>query len=300
MCNPRKRSRPAADWTLTFIETTALRNVVEAAAAVMQRVTFKVAKVGSCYFLMVDGADVGYTCCVSARLQLHKVEFVAEELDEFTFCVDCKQILYSIETPSASHCSLVVEGRVEDASICIRLLNPDVKSHEDASRLSTYVDADETCSLASIDFKINIEIDLVKLKEIIKKGRRARAEFLGIKIHNCVLRGKELSLVVFQVAGDTEHEMFFMHESPTDEDGSRVVRAVADGDEPLMEEVEDAVFDAKYPIEKIDAFVRTLSTRMVMAKVMEGMPLMLTHNLGPTDEESSYIRFLIAPSTEQN
>ena len=62
----KRQKTPAADWSIFFEDVSSLRLIVEAVSAVMQRAMFRVEKRPSgLYFLCVDGADVGYSCCVS-------------------------------------------------------------------------------------------------------------------------------------------------------------------------------------------------------------------------------------------
>ena len=53
------------------------------------------------------------------------------------------------------------------------------------------------------------------------------------------------------------------------------------------------------PIEKIDAFVKNIPVRMIVAKLKNGMPLMLTHHLGSGEDEESHVRFLVAPKSDE-
>lgn len=292
----QKRTRRHADWSITFDDISSLRSIVDAAAAVMQKVIFKVAKVDERFFLMVDGADPGVTCFVSARLQLHKVELhKPNHACEFIFCVECSQVLTSIDIPSCTHASLVMEGHDDSTTIHFHVHDPDLRSCEDSSELNTYVDGDERRVISPLSYNLILEIDLVKLRELIKKARKARAELLRICIHTKTSGAKERSLVLFSVKGESLHKQTFCHETSKDEDGSLVVRAAPDGSDRLFEvDANDLIFDSMFPISKIDAFVKTVPTRMLTAKLSSGIPLMLTHQLGGIDDES-HIHFLVAP-----
>jgi len=292
-----KRGRAVPEWSITFDDVSSLRSVAEAAAAVMQKVIFKVSKVGAHYFLMVDGADPGVTCFVSARLQLYKVAFYADDhAQEFTFCVECGELLTSIDIPSCTHASLIMEGHDQSTSIHLRILDPELRSCEDSSELNTYVDGDERRIISPLTYNLILEIDLVKLRELIKKARKARAELLRICISTRSTGSKERSVVLFSVKGAALHKQLFSHETSRDEDGSLVVRAAPDGADTLFEpQTADTVFDGMFPISKIDAFVKTIGTRMLTAKLQQGIPLMLTHRLGGAEDETSHIHFLVAP-----
>ena len=299
----RKRGRSLPDWTISFDDTVSLRCVVESAAAVMSRVIFKVQKIGPFYFLMVDGADVGYTCCVSARLQLEKVSFSTptSERSEFTFCVDCKQLLYSIENPSYSHGCLTMEGHTSNATIHIIVSDPDHCNSEDCSELSTYVDGDPPHCVCELNFEIMLEIDLNKLREMVKKARKSHAEHLQIRIFTKKIGSKERSLVIFLVKGESKHEQKFFNEITKHEDGSLIVQAKANGiNEDILFDMEDdkSAFEGIFPIEKIDAFIKNIHVRMITARVQNGMPLMLHHPLSTGEDERSHVRFLVAPKSD--
>lgn len=300
----RKRARdPPPDWVITFDDCGSLRCIVESAAAVMQRVIFKVKRLqGGRYVLIVNGADMGFTCCVSARLQLDKVHFASPdcETSEFTFCVECKQMLYSIDNPSCSHGTLIMEGHTNKAQIRLKMLDPDMHSHEEESDLNTFVDG-EFEPLRDLDFSMMLEMDLTKLREMVKKARKAHAELMRIQVFTKKSGAKEVSLVVFSVRGDTTHTQRFCHETTKSEDGSLIVRAAPDGKETLFDfDDDEPTFDGTFPIEKIDAFVKNLPVRMLVAKIHNNMPLMLTHKLGPAEGDESYVRFLVAPKNDDD
>lgn len=297
-----KRSTRTPDWSIEFEDVSSLRSVVEAAAAVMQRVVFKVSKIRGTYFLIVDGADMGYTCCVSARLQLDRVT-VSDDFDEnaFTFCIECKHLLISIDNPSCANASLIMEGHTRDAIVTTRTSDVDQKSVEDSSRLHTFVDEDDTMNMKEMEYKMLLEIDLTKLRDIIKKARKAHAEELMIRIYLQSFGSKQRSLVVFSIKGDLDFNQKFCHDTAHNDDGSIIVRAAADGSEDVFcipNDPDCLAFEGKFPMEKIDAFIKSLPCRMIVAKVRNGIPLMLTHNLGGTGNDTSHIRFLVAPITE--
>lgn len=295
----RKRGRSTPEWAITFDDTVSLRCIVESAAAVMSRVIFRVAKIDGSFSLMVDGADMGFTCCVSARLQLDKVSFPggANGLSEFTFCIDCKQVLYSIDIPSFAHGCLTMEGHTSSATVHLIMADPSQKTSEVCSVLKTFVDGPPPQSLCALDYKMMLEIDVPRLREIVKMARKARAEHLSICIYTRVIGCQERSLVIFAVQGESDHEEIFFNEMTRHEDGSLIVRASPDGldEQPCDMQENECVFEGVFQIEKIDAFVKNIPVRTIDARVQSGMPLMLTHKLAAGDDEQSHVRFLVAP-----
>jgi hypothetical protein len=290
----RKRSRVLPDWAITLDDASSFRSIVVAANSIMQRVTFKTVKIDEVYYLITDGSDHAYTCFMSARIVIDKIS-TSTPNESFEFCVDCKSVLISIDNPSCAHCSLIIEGH--DSSILLRLVDTESPSHEELSRLDTFFEGDSDMNISPIQYHLTLEIDTGKLREMIKKGKKCNAEHLRINIFTRSTYSKEQSMVLFSVKGGSYHEQKFCHETSKDDSGAMVIRAAADGNEATFTEGDQdvTIIDHTYPIEKIDAFVRNLSNQMMVAKMMKGMPLMLTQALGGTEDNCEYIRFLIAP-----
>lgn len=291
-----KRKRTGINWSIVFDDATALKSVIEACGAVMQRVNIEISRMSNGYFLSVDGADVAKTCCVSARLELKNVT-MDEEINLFSFCIECKQMLYSIDTPSCAHALLTMESYNDEEGIYLCMKDPDQPSHEELSRLNTFVNSEEPLELQALEFDLDIELDLTKLREMIKKARKARAEHISIAVYYCTR--KEISTTVFSIHGDTQHTQSWANDVSTSEDGSRKVRAVADGNVHALDpEASECLHKGSYPVDKVDAFVRTVPARVCKAKAKKDMPLMLTHALGGSEDETSHVRFLVAPTIE--
>ena len=302
----KKRARPSVEWTIMLDDSSGLRSVLDAVHAISQKVFFRVAKIEDTgnYMLMFDGADVGMSCVVTARLHIDNVVFENPKHDdeELSFCVDCKQLKIALNNPTCSHGSFSIQY-YSDATIHCRMQDPDQLSHEDNSILNTYVDARDPVKLDDMKFDIKLEIDVVKLREMIKKARDSHAEQLRIQIYlrNDGLR--QCSLVVFSVSGDSFHSQKFSHETAREEDGSLRVRAAADGEAPVWNgDDEKAEYEAVFPVHLLEAFIKILPHRMVAAMVTPGKPLMISHTLGggivSSTKSDSTVRFLIAPINE--
>ena len=106
--------------------------------------------------------------------------------------------------------------------------------------------------------------------------------------------------MVFTLDGDWEHEQKFCHEVVSDDDGSLIIRAAADGSHKLIDvDALEPVYTGRFPVEKIDGFIKNLQCgRMLEAKVKTGVPIMLQHKLAGAGDESQIIRFLLAPTIE--
>ena len=293
----RKRHSPGADWAIEFEDASSLRAIVDAVAAVMQRVTFKVQRNrAGLYVLAVDGADLGMTCCVSARLQIEENMIdVGGTGGDFFFCVDCKHVQTALDSTAASHGTLVIEGVGERVHVRVRVA--DTHTHDETSELKTFVDSERPTEIRPLEFSTRVEIDLAQIKEIIKKARKWHAETMRMRIE----LDRTYSRASFSFKGDADHEQRFYNQTQTDEDGSMVVRAASDGGDARDGFAGSGThhFEGVFLIDRIDSFVRILPTRMVNAFVMRGMPIMFTHTFGASaSEDESYIRYLVAPINE--
>ena len=146
-----------------------------------------------------------------------------------------------------------------------------------------------------------IEIDLPRLREVIKKARAWHSERLRVQIYLRDAGAKQCSLVKFCVEGDARYEQSFYNEATRDVDGSLRIRAVNEGEAHERSLGMCAPhFEGVFLLDKIEAFVKILPTRMVFAEVSAGMPIMLWHQLGGSaDDVYSRIRFLVAPVSDE-
>ena len=297
--NHHKRPEREPEWSIVLEDASLLRCVVEAVLPVMQRVLFKIAKRDNRYFLMVDGADQGGHCYVSARLLLDRV--VVGDEDEFTFCVNCKHLKGTIDNTSCAHGSLVLEGRGDKLRVVVK--DPDQPSYEDHSEVSLLDDSDQPPTLSELDLKMVLEIDVHKLREIVKKASLCHAERMRVRIFVREQGSVQHSLVIFSINGDFYYSQRFCHVATRDEDGSLRVRVATDGDanNPHLEMKDDeCVYEHVFHVDKINNFIKPLPCRMIIGKVHQGYPLMLTHALGGTNDDSSHVRFLVAPIREDD
>ena len=286
-------------WTITFDDSTALRSVVDAAAAIMQRMIFKIAKheEDSQYYLMVDGCDNSNTCFINARILLQdKLEIHLADTEEFVFCVECRHMLIAMDNASLMHGTLILEGMDEDEKLCIRIHDEDRPTSDEISILDTYMDIDMPKKPREMNFRITAEIDSVKIRDIIKKGRKTHAEHLQMTIHITGTSSIKRSHICFSIDGDFKHMQRFTQDVVVGDDGTMVVRAADKDDDKnvggaAMPHTPPA-FDNKYPVDKIEAFVKNVKGSMLTAMLEQNMPIIFIHKLG---DDQSFIRFLVAP-----
>lgn len=300
MCDAREEEDP--EWRLTFQDAESFRNLVEAAYSVMPKVVLNVVKEDDQRFLIVDGSDMALTCWLRARLAVDHFVFPKGEAgrDAFSFCIDCNHVLIAINTPSLGSCCIDLEGYESRAKVRIHVRDPDQgDSFSEKADLDTFVDGDRPQHrLKPMQYKMMLEIDVARLRDLARKARRAHAEFIRFTI---TLRGEShqsLSSVTMSYEGDLFHCVNFVNRTQTDEDGSIVVRAVSDAMEQSAEHTVNApiIFAGSYALDKIEAFLKVVKCRVITSRVEQEQPMLFQVPLGP--DGYSYVHFLIAPKLE--
>lgn len=217
-------------------------------------------------------------------------------------CVDAETLLNAVDTTCNAHMPIVIEGLVDSADVCVRLQNPENGSSEEKTTMRTMVDVPPPDALETLTFDLCMEVDLATVREALKHAKKLGAELLRITVHlHTVRNDAQLSVVTLSVASDRATKEYRMcNETTRTDDGSLVVRAVADGNDPLIDAEVAPAFDRAFPVDKVEAFVRHLPTRVVEARLRDDMPLMLNHLLGSVDDAASYIRFFIGSKIEDD
>jgi hypothetical protein len=299
--NKRQR-RELPEWTIVFEDASSFRCIVESVEPLMSRPVFKIKRAGSQFLLTVDGADPTKTSFCSARLKLDNVTFADPESipEEISFCLESKQILYSIDCAAYSTCRLTIEACARTAKIMLIVDDPDNPGVSlERNELSTFVTETEE-PLIDLQYDQTVDMDLVKLRNIIKKARKCHAEHLQLCIYARRVGQRKRSLVVYRVVGQSTHEQLSSSDIVYTEDGSMTVSPVNAMEDEFVPEASDVVFGGSFPIEKIDSFVKHLHVRVLTAKVAHGMPLMLCHKLASGEDDDDHIRLLVAPRNEDD
>ena len=301
------------EWRLTFQDSESFRNLVEATASVMPKVVFHVSKEGSERVLSVEGSDMALTCWLRARLLVDVFDFPKggeADRETFAFCVECKHILIAIDNATLGHCAVLLEGFEGRAKVRVHVQDPDMRgSLSEQADLDTFVDGDRPQQrLQRLDYKMQMEIDVMRLRDLVRKARRAHAEFVRftITIRARGVSSNQISVVEMSYHGDIHSKVIFRNKVITDELGSMVVRAVSDH----VEEEEgqaaapaaDApshIFSGAYALDKIEAFLKVVKCRVIVSRVEQDQPMLFEVPLGG-DGTTSYIHLLIAPKIDDD
>lgn len=291
----RKRTTRSSDWLIKFDDVLGLRTIVEAVQNVVTRITVNIVKDQSdnTYLLKVETADVAYVSCIIVCYRLDQVE---TNVDEMSFCVDCKHISPVLSNVRQDH-TVVLEYHSGGANpvLVLRTHDADNLASECAFEFPTYVDADNV-QLFPMDFDMILEIDLIEFRKVLKHASSAKAEQICLSIRVVEFDAKTYSVTTFFAKGEWTTSQTFCHEVARDVDGSLVVRAASDGPLKLIDSDDIPLkYEGIFPIDKVAGFVKSLQTRMLTAKVMQDMPIMFEHNIGGATDDKSKINFLIAP-----
>lgn len=296
---------PEPEWRLTFQDAESFRSLVEAASSVMPKVVFNVAKEGDDRFLLVDGSDMALTCWLRARLVVDHFSFPKGEAgrDAFSFCVECKHVLIAIDTPSLGSCCVILEGYEGKAKVRIHLSDPDQGiSFSEKADLDTYMDGERPQQrLQPLEYNMMLEVDVLRLRELARKARRAHAEFIRFAITLRDDGPQSLSRVTMSYHGDISSWVCFINRTQTNDDGSIIVRAVSDSMEEgggASELPTSNFFVGSYALDKIEAFLKVVKCRVITTHVQQEQPMLFQVPLGPDNE--SYVHFLIAPKIDSD
>ena len=305
----KRRRLGAPDWTIVFDDVSALRCIADTVAALMTRVTFNIKRPGpGDAYLVVNGSDMERSCAVSCHLELDRLTIAKANTTEFSFCIDAKQLLNSLDTPSCMQGCLCLEGHSSTAEVRLQMCDPDQRSHVSSSVLSTFVNDDPSNTIRPLEYEFLLEVDLHCLREIIKKGRKSRAEHLGIEVFFLPAQGSasEWSQVYFVVTGEdnSSHDQCFTNEITKSEGGDTIVRAANPPIEASLPalthgENEEPLFRGSFSLDKVEAFIKNVPSKMICVQMRNGSPIMFTHFLRPGDSpDRNYVRFLAASCHE--
>lgn len=298
-----ERTDDAPTFQVRFSDATSLRSIVDAVKSVTNNIMMVFKERDDGYVMMVDAHDAGWACYVSARVKLDAEDVVVHPSyrgEDHRVCVDSGTLRDCLDNPSCVHGVYVLEVYTHSKNtMVVRMQDPDVRGQEDRAELNLMHDEDPEV-LTNMKFNMVMEIDVTKLREIIKKAQKLHADKLSIKVHLSEAGGKERSRINFAVQGNCRYEQTFCNEGVgTSEDGSKTYRAAADGDEDLFEASGPPKMEGTYPVERLAAFVKILQCRMIEARVGNMKPLMLSTRLGGGNDDASHIRCLISPSTDE-
>ena len=287
-------------WRIRFDDASAFRTIVATASVAASRIVFKFTRVGADYMLSADCNDLAESCYVSSRLLVPGACMEGGEAGEFSFCVECKHVLLALDDKRNNHLGITLETYPSISAKLHILVKAD--SYLERYLLETFVDQLEPPALQDLNFTTALEVDLERLKEFIRKARHVQAEKLRIAIRWDDAGGtRTRTQTLFECDGAMCLQMCIDNDMITNDDGSCVVVAVPDVDNPAPpSETATPKYDHKFPVDKIEAFLKHVPGRKLLCKIEENMPLIMTIPLGPTDDTVSNVRYLVGCSNNDD
>ena len=293
---PALAGEDGPEWTITLDDASTLRDVVSAAANFLSRITFRIAREKDDeYYLMVDAPDNSYTCYIIARIHIHST-LVLYKMGEYAFSVVASHLLIAMENASC----LTLEGSEVHHKLSLRGYDKLYPNSDEISTLDTFADNAPCHKIRDITYDLNLVFDTCKFLELLRKGRDAHATTLRLIVNVCTPR----ALVRLYTDGDIEHSQHFARDITMVDGAVEPAITINTGDRVLLDSVyasgdgatdvlEDAppILDNTYPIDKIEAFLRTLQTSLLHTMAGQNMPLLFLESLGG----ESHMRFLVAP-----
>ena len=287
-------------WTISIQSMHCMRMIVHTVATTLQLATFQVKRTddgSNRWVLWADVADLALTSCASARLFLEEEHVSITNGDEISFCLDTKLLETSIES-SAPHSAVRIVGGGDVVRIQIVELDDDAVGDcvSDEVVLRTLVDCETPTEIQPFDVATTIQMDVCSLRELLKKARKYHAETLRLRVSYFTNGGSvACALTELVTTGDADVYKRYASAVRTEEDGSRIVDTADDDKRLTSRSKPEHVYDAQFPIERVDSFVRAISTRKISAFVNKDMPLMFEASLG---DDVGHVRFLVAPIQE--
>lgn len=288
------------DFKLVMLDATSFRRVLESYQSIAHHTSFKVVRSGERWLLEARGEDHSHTCIVAARILIDKV--MRHDGDECkvadcTFVLDTNDALATIRGVNNMSTHLYVEAFPNMCKVVLGLYNPESRAHGSQSMLDCYVDPATQPPPNILYDEFILEIEVTCLKEFLSRSSWAKAERMKITLYTQEIASKIFSLIEFEtVKANFNHRMWFSRETSRHEDGSIVVRAAEDADFEafVVDENTAPVYEHQFNIKRIEAFVKGISARFIVARLKKNEALLLEHHLAGSADEEQNLRFLIA------
>lgn len=288
------------DFQLVLLDVTSFRRVLECYATIAVHTCFKIVRMQDRWLLEARGEDHSHTCIVSARMLVDKVVRDGGDengVDGATFVLDTNDALSTIRGSTGANLHLCIEAYPAVCKVVLGLYNPESRAHGSHSLLDCYVDPATQPPPQIFYDEFILEIEVACLREFVNRANWAKAERMRITLYTQEIAAKTYSLLEFTtVKANFEFRMWFSRETSKHDDGSIVVRAAEDADFEafVVNEETRPVYDHIFNIKRIEAFVKGVAARFVVARLKNKEALLLEHQLAGSADEEQNLRFLIA------
>ena len=290
------------DYSLTFHDVTPLRRVLECFSPFVTHTLFRVTRSterDDRFLLEARGEDHSHTCIVSARLLIDELTAANDDkasLDGAVFVLDTGDMLSTMRGPAATSGALVLQCYPEIPKVLVGLYNTENMAFDSDSILDTFDDPYASPPPPIVYNEYLLEIDTCCLRDFVNRANGARAEFIRITLYLKEIAAQTYCYMELTSKGSYLTRSWFCNEITRHEDGSAIVRAAEDAnfDKFDFEDGEAPQYDHAFQLKKIEAFVKGVSARMIVARLKRDEAMLLSHPLAGSADEEQHLRFLIA------
>ena len=283
------------EWYILFNDTSALRSIVEASAAVMKdSMKIKVINEDGCdgFVLHVDGHDQAKTCIVSARLLLSSSQVKSRRDTALELSVCCQDLLVSIDNPDLAHGVIELRYTESTAKIEVTMMDPAKPNSKEVLELDTFADDSQTpLGDSNLDFEIAMDLDISRLRKCITKVKKIKGEWMKVSVELNDDGRKKESKVVWSSKGQKSH--YFRSDSNNAE-------YAADDDEinrcQILSEFDtQCSFEGTFALENLEKISKVMPNRRITTRVASQLPICFHYPLVPDEEEDcvSKITFFV-------
>ena len=298
-----KKQRLGVEWRLVFNQTQSLRTLIDVVGNILTRINLRLTKENDEFFLCIDSIDPQHVCMVQARLVCEHATMT--QPDSVTFCVDSSQFNTCLKSVP-SHYSLEMYRKEGSADIHMCAYETLSNSHVLRFEVPTLLDESETMQLHDMAYKYTIEMDLGTLRSIIKMSISLRAQHVDFKVLHPQpdhVDSEDILHTVFSVSanGDCKQEHDFFSATVREEgDSECIIRAAMDSSTPVNKlETSNMIcsYCDAFATNYLNLFLKSMERQIITMKMSKDQPLVLNYPLGA---ENSYIKFVLAPKTDDN
>lgn len=287
-------------WTLKFHQTYALRTLIEVVGNVISRVNIKIINDDSFTGISVESIDSKRVCLVAAKLKCDVVG-----LDKSSecpcFCVDTSTLGTCLRSVSPQY-SIDVHKRVGSEEIVLCVYEVICNSYTSEYKIPTLAHEDDEVKLHDMEYKYQVDFDLVTLRGIVKNCLALKGENVSIIVEESTSNDDTRHAVMTVMSeGNAEQRHVFhsLTEKKSGDDGSPLMMRATNTeamegvrtDEEMVTTYHET-FSAAY----LNSFMKNMERNSVTMRLSSKKPLLLIYPLGI---EKSNICFVLAAKADE-
>ena len=236
---------------------------------------------GGVFDLAVDTKDPGFTCFVNARLRLHGVKVAGLQQPGRLHHADLGSHLALCMDTGNQHGQMLLQGTEDNVFVHLQHINPNFEVN--AKLRPTWM---RRTGNSWKTWKWSTYWTLTRASSaMIKKAQKARTDHITIIVHitpdnALVMKSK----VTFMLEGEFDLCMSFYKETRQDENGHIICSAGMNDAHEESNDMRDQdhlgmrqVYKSTFPVDKINAFIKTLPAKTIPTRITKGLPLVMVY-----------------------